>query len=66
MRKELKKIEKMVDNDPKLKEELENVAKSNAELKKTLEAFCKRNPDHVLCNDQKLYEKTTKQVRRIR
>lgn len=62
MRKELKKIEKMVDNDPQLQADLDNVAKSNANLKKTLEVFCKRNPNHVLCNDAKLKEKTEQQI----
>lgn len=64
MRQELKKIEKMVDNDPQLQADLDNVAKANADLKRSLEVFCKRNPDHILCNEKALKEKSV--VRKIR
>lgn len=59
MRKHLKKIEKMVNDDPQLQADLDNAAKANASLEKTLSVFCKRNPNHVLCNDKKLKEKST-------
>ena len=54
MRKKLKKIEKMVEEDSSLQTDLEATAKANAKLKKTMSTFCDRNPNHILCNEDKL------------
>lgn len=63
MGKQFRKIEKMVDDDPSLKKQLEEAAKANSEMKQTLSVFCKTRPNHVLCNKQKLKEKTKSQIK---
>lgn len=59
MRRELKKIEKMVDDDPSLKAELDAAAKANQDLEKSLKSFCQRNPNHPMCNTSELKKNST-------
>lgn len=49
-RKEMRKIEKMTEDDPSLQATLDSLAHQNRELEKQLKSFCKRNPDHGWCN----------------
>jgi len=49
-RRELRKIEKMTEDDPSLQATLDSLAHQNKELERKLKNFCKRNPDHGWCN----------------
>jgi hypothetical protein len=48
-RKEMRKIEKITEDDPDLQSTLTTMAKQKKELDQKIENFCKRNPDHDLC-----------------
>lgn len=48
-RKEMRKIEKMTDDDPELQATLTAMTQQHAEAKRKMEFFCKRNPHHDLC-----------------
>lgn len=48
-RREMRKIANMTNDDPELQATLDAMAKQNRDLKKQIENFCKRNPDHDLC-----------------
>jgi hypothetical protein len=49
VRREFRKIEKMTENDPQIKADLETMRRSYEEVEKNIAIFCKRNPDHELC-----------------
>lgn len=48
-RREIRKAEKLVEDDPNLKTELENLAQQNRDAHENLKAFCKRYPDDPIC-----------------
>ncbi len=48
-RKEMRKIEKMTEDDPELQATLTSMAQQHAEAKRKMEFFCKRNPQHDMC-----------------
>jgi len=48
-RKEMRKIEKMAEDDPNLQASLKDVAAKNKDLQQHIKNFCKRNPQHSIC-----------------
>tara|TARA_R110000803_G_scaffold65596_1_gene126760 strand:- start:93 stop:344 length:252 start_codon:yes stop_codon:yes gene_type:complete len=48
-RKEMRKIEKITEDDPDLQASIKLLKIQNDEINRKLKNFCKRNPDHDIC-----------------
>jgi hypothetical protein len=57
-RREMRKIEKITEDDPELKTSLKDLAQRRKEVEERMARFCKRNPTHEWC--------TTKGVSRVK
>lgn len=49
-RKEMRKMEKMTEEDPQLQADIKQLSIDHAAFEEKLKTYCKRNPDSPLCD----------------
>lgn len=59
-RKEMRKMEKMTEEDPQLQADIKQLSIDHAAFEEKLKTYCKRNPTSSLCNPDKSKSNITK------